>query len=124
MDSLKQAILDIIYRCYEKHYIGPMKVKALPGGGWDLQLGFQNEEKPLHIAAQLEDKDFLKYVESEIRKRHLSHEHFYTGYQKYPEGEPIPIDRTEHAIEDTVYKLHSKDHYDIGDGSYSVTINK
>ncbi len=96
MDSLKQVILDIIKECYGKCYIGPLRIKRL-NGGWDVSLGFQNEEKPIHIAAQLEWNDFLKYFKEEIRHRHLGHDHFYTGYIKYPEGEPIPIDRTEHA---------------------------
>lgn len=84
MVSIKQAILDIILKCYDRCYVGPLRVKELPGGGYDVQLGFQNDEKPIHIAAQMDKKDFLKYFEQEMRKRHLAHDHFYTGYQVIP----------------------------------------
>lgn len=97
MVDLKQAILDIIKECYGKCYIGPLRIREMPGGGWDVQLGFQNDERPIHIAAQLDIDSFLKYFREEIRHRHLAHDHFYTGYTKYPEGEPRPINKTEHA---------------------------
>jgi hypothetical protein len=40
MVSIKQAILDIILKCYDRCYVGPLRVKELPGGGYDVQLGF------------------------------------------------------------------------------------
>ena len=93
MDILEQAILDIICKRYRSKYVGPLKITELPGGGWDVAICLMNEEKPLHIAAQLEWDDFLKYFDEEIRKRHLHHTHYYTGYQSYMGEYPGPIKR-------------------------------
>lgn len=79
--ELEQAIRDCVCELYEKEYIGPLKLIPLKPFGWDLRLGFDNDYKPLHIAAQLDDCAFLKYIYEELRTRHLNDIHFYTGYQ-------------------------------------------
>lgn len=81
IETLKQAILDIIGELYKKCYIGPLKIVPLRTIGWDVQLGLDNDERPIHIAAELEGDDFLKYFRQEMRLRHLNDIHFYTGYK-------------------------------------------
>lgn len=83
-ETLKQAILDLIGEIYHKCYIGPLKLIPLPTEGYDLVLGFTTEEKPLHIAIELEGDAFLKYLREELRHRHLADINFSTGYMYDP----------------------------------------
>lgn len=81
MERLKQAILDIIFDQYKKCYIGPLVITKMKPCGYDVALGLDNAERPIHIAAQLDMKDFLKFFREEMRWRHLGDSHFYTGYK-------------------------------------------
>lgn len=80
--ELDQAIREIIFKVYDKCYIGKLKVKPLCGTvGYDLLLALDCEEKPIHIAAELEWNAFCKFIEEELRKRHLHTTSYYTGYK-------------------------------------------
>lgn len=92
MEQLKQAILESIGEIYKKCYIGPLKITKFKSGGYDVAIGLDCEEKPIHIAAQLEWNDFLKYFKQEIRKARLSDSHFYTGYKRYGNYIQLPVD--------------------------------
>ena len=96
--DLRQAILDIILEHYHKCYYGPLKIKKLPEGGWDVALGLDCYEKPIHIAAQLDDEQFLIYFCNEIRRSRLAESNFYTGYRTdYASKDPFygyPIDHS------------------------------
>lgn len=94
MEQLKQAILESIGEIYKKCYIGPLKIAKLKAGGYDVAIGLDCEEKPIHIAAQLGWDDFLKYFKQEIRKARLSDSHFYTGYKRYGNYRQLPIDHS------------------------------
>lgn len=76
-----RVIRELIYKVYGELYIGKLKVKKLDTGGYDLILGLDVDEKPLHIAADLEWEEFLKYLEQELRSRHLHTTKYYTGYK-------------------------------------------
>lgn len=79
--TLDQAIRELIFKVYGECYIGKLKIKQLDHGGYDLILGLDVDEKPLHIAADYEWNDFLKYIEQELRSRHLHTTKYYTGYK-------------------------------------------
>ena len=99
MDKLKQAILDTNFEKYDKCYIGPLEIKEIKPFGYDVALGFDRFEAPLHIAAQLEWNDFLTYFKKELSTRHLSDIHFYTGYKTDTYDQPhraIPINHACH----------------------------
>ena len=49
--------------------------------GYEVILGLDTIEKPLHIAAELPWEEFLKFMEEELRKRHLHTTEYYTGYK-------------------------------------------
>jgi hypothetical protein len=51
MEQLKQAILESIGEIYKKCYIGPLKITKFKSGGYDVAIGLDCEEKPIHIAA-------------------------------------------------------------------------
>ncbi len=80
-EELRQAILTIIGDLYKKCYIGPLKIVPLSTIGWDVQLGLDCDERPIHIAIELEDEQFLKYFREEMRWRRLANVNFYTGYK-------------------------------------------
>ena len=69
--ELEAAVLSIIEKAYESKYIGKIKLN--------------NNERPLTIQIEGTPEQFLKYVEKELRSRHLHYTAFYKGYQ-------VPID--------------------------------
>lgn len=76
-----QVIRDLIYKVYGKCYIGKLKIKHLQPVGYELLLMLDCDEKPLHIAAQLQWNEFLEFIEKELRIRHLHTTSYYTGYK-------------------------------------------
>ena len=80
MITCEHQILDIICKCYDKRYVGKLKIAELHPG-YDVALFLGTDYQPIHIAAALSWDDYLNYFESEVRKRHLSHDKYYTGYQ-------------------------------------------
>lgn len=81
-NDLEQAILAIIKKVYCKEYTGRLKVTEIPGG-YRLDLGMNNDERPISIAA--ESSDFLNFVEKELRDRSLDMTEYFTAIQLYDE---------------------------------------
>lgn len=91
MEPLKQAILEAITEVYKKCYLGNLKITKLKPCGYDVALGLDCDEKPFHIAASLEEQDFIKYFKQELRRSRLSDSHFYTGYKTMYNYRQYPI---------------------------------
>lgn len=84
--ELEAAILCIIEEAYCARYVGLLKVEDLLDCnnnrvGYKLKLSLNNYERPLTMFWQGDEKSFLKYVERELRSRHLHYTSYYTGYQ-------------------------------------------
>lgn len=91
MEQLKQAILDTITKVYKKCYIGRLDIVKFKHGGYDVSIYLDCDERPLHIAAQLEFEDFLQYFEQELRRARLTDSHYYTGYKTFNHQRQYPI---------------------------------
>ena len=84
VQELEQAIRDIIRNVYCSEYCGRLILKIKEDCGiksYNLILGLNNVDKPLVISCQGHDAFFLKYVEKELRSRHLDFVSFFMGYQ-------------------------------------------
>lgn len=79
---MEEKILELIRKVYNRNYVGKLKVNKLPNG-YQVILGLNNIDKPLTISADLEDDDFLKFFEQELRDRHLHYSHYSEGYRVY-----------------------------------------
>lgn len=78
---MEDAIRQIIYELYDCVYTGKLRVKPLDPVGYEMTMELQSDERPLHLAAQLEKEDFLNFIREELRKSHFNSDHFYTGYK-------------------------------------------
>ena len=90
MNRLEKAILDIIEKRYHKKYVGGIQVTKLGKGqeGYKLILDLGNpDKKMLQIAADLNEEDFLKYIEQELISRQLIKVQWFRGIKTYPEDE-------------------------------------
>lgn len=68
MVSLIVDILKMVEQTYHKKYIGKLKIKKLNPFGYQISFGLNNNEKPITIAAQIQDeKTFVKYLQQELR---------------------------------------------------------
>lgn len=88
--ELEAAVLEIIEKAYCAKYVGKIKIEDILDCnkntvGYKLILGLNNDERPLTIQMEGNTDQFLKYVEKDLRKRHLHYTSFYTGYQVIPE---------------------------------------
>lgn len=99
MEQLRQAILVLIGEVYNKCYIGNLKITKLDPIGYDVSLGLDCDERPLHIAASLEWEDFLIYFKEELRKARLTSSNYYTGYQSFNNERQYPIDHSCNVIQ-------------------------
>lgn len=84
--ELEAAVLCIIEKAYEAKYIGKIKIKDIldcsgKNVGYKLILGLNNDERPLTMQIEGTPEQFLKYIEKELRNRHLHYTAFYKGYQ-------------------------------------------
>lgn len=77
---MREKILQLIEKLYCKKYTGKIKVEKIKDG-YTLVLGLNQEERPIRISGQMGEKDFLKYVENELRLRHLETTEYYYGYK-------------------------------------------
>lgn len=87
MNELEKSVLDIIERRYKKKYTGGIQVQKLESGGFKLVLNLGVPDKPMiQIAANLDEANFLKYVEQELISRQLHKVEFFTGikYEEVP----------------------------------------
>lgn len=77
IQELDQAIRELIRSIYKAEYVGSLKIKELKDG-YDLALGFNHTENPIHIAASLTAVKFLKYVEEELKNRRFANNEYYS----------------------------------------------
>lgn len=87
--ELELAVLLIIEKAYCAKYVGELKIQDLldcndKPVGYKLQLGLNSPERPLTIQMQGTAKQFLKFVEKELRTRHLHTTSYYMGYKLPP----------------------------------------
>ena len=88
MNDMEKAILDIIEKRYKCKYTGSIKVTKIGRGwaGYKVTFNFDNSDIPdLEIMADLEAKDFLKYVEQELISRQLHKVQRFKGIKYYPD---------------------------------------
>lgn len=69
--ELEQVIREYLLDIYNSEYIGKLKVEKLPLG-YQISLGMNTPECPIVIYAELEDKEFLKFLREELRMRKLN----------------------------------------------------
>lgn len=79
--QIEQAILDLIKRIYCKEYISTLKVTALSNEGYNLMLAMSNKDKPININYEGTVENFLKFIEEELRQRHLNTDTYSRGYK-------------------------------------------
>lgn len=96
-EELEIAIFEGISRIYCARYCGLLQVKEIydcgytncclsDNGhivGYELVLGLNVADKPIRIAVNGTQEDFLRYVLKEIRVRRLDLAKYFTGYQSY-----------------------------------------
>lgn len=85
--ELEQVILELIRTTYCKEYTGRIKViETFDGGnhlGYRLELGLNKDERPLSIAGEGSDKEFLSFIERELKDRSLDRTEYFTAIQIY-----------------------------------------
>lgn len=80
MNHMEQKVLDLIEKYYKKKYVGGIKITKLGIGGYRLILDLGIPDKRvISIAAELEEEDFLKYIEKELIARQLQKVQFFRG---------------------------------------------
>lgn len=87
MEELKQKLIQIIQEVYRKIYIGKLQVERLNPVGLVVKLGLNIDEKPITIAADLEDEQFLDFFRKEIREKRLDETKYFIGDQLLPYDE-------------------------------------
>lgn len=81
----------MIEQIYKRKYVGHIKIKRLCPIGLMVTLGMNNDDKPLVIAADLNDEDYLKFFCKELHERGLNVVKYFKGVKTYP-GCSKPID--------------------------------
>ena len=85
MEELKQTLICIIEEVYQKQYIGKLQVERLNPVGLVVKLGLNVDEKPIVIAADLEDDKFLDFFRKEVREKRLDEIKFFRGFKNLQE---------------------------------------
>lgn len=84
-EALEQVIIDLIKEIYCSNYISKLKVKELKDNnkviGYHLELGMNNNEVPININKEGDEKDFIKCIREELRLRHLNSTRYSIGYK-------------------------------------------
>lgn len=70
--ELEQVILDKLRAIYNAEYIGKLKVRKLDPIGYEIRLGMNTPECPDIIYAELEDQDFLNFLDEELKHRRIN----------------------------------------------------
>lgn len=66
--DLRQAIRDIIRSLHGREFIAPIHIRDLDPIGYEV--GFEHiQYRPTYISAELPDKEFLKFMEQELRRK-------------------------------------------------------
>lgn len=84
--GLEQAILELFRNIYQAEYKSGIKVKELmtwdnKHRGYELILDLNNREKPLFISYEGTDKEFLKFLDKELRFMALNRTKYFFGYK-------------------------------------------
>lgn len=74
IQDIEQATRDLIQKFSNYNYVGPIQVNKLNPIGYEVILYPQGQYVPMVFYAELDDKNFLKYLQKEIRAKsfHLS----------------------------------------------------
>ncbi len=70
--ELEQVIRDYILSTYKKEYTDKMYIKKLDPVGYSIQLELGMRYKPITIYAELEDKEFLKFLKQELKDKRFN----------------------------------------------------
>lgn len=90
IDEITNTILDNIEKIYDRKYIGKIDVKRINPIGISVTLSLNNVDKPLVIAAELNDNDFIKFFNQELHDRGLNTVKYFMGVKSYPDnGQPV-----------------------------------
>lgn len=74
--ELEQVIREYILDIYKKEYIGKIKIEKLDPMGYCIYLGLSMIERPLVIYAELDDKQFLKFLRKELTDKRFNMIHY------------------------------------------------
>lgn len=89
--ELEQAILELICRIYCKKYIGRLKVEDIFSSfpyevkhiGYTLKMDLNKDEAPYVLSKEGDEKDFLEFIEKELRNASLVSTDYFTAIQLY-----------------------------------------
>ena len=56
-------------------YIGSLVINKLPNG-FDIAIGFNHRETPMHIIAELDDENFIPFFKKELKRSRLNHNQY------------------------------------------------
>ena len=82
--DLEQGIRDYILDIYHKEYIGKIVVEKLNPVGYCIKLGMDNPYQPIVIYAELEDKEFLKFLRQELKNKRFNLVYYGNLQTTYP----------------------------------------
>lgn len=82
MVSLAINILKAIENTYKKKYVGVLRIRKIKPFGYAISLGLSTPEKPIVIAAQIEDQDkFLDFFIKELRVGRFHEVKYFSTYR-------------------------------------------
>lgn len=70
--ELEQVIQEYFLNIYHKKYIGKLHIEKLDPVGYYIKFGMDRPFQPLIIYAQLEDKEFLKFLKQELKEKRFN----------------------------------------------------
>lgn len=85
IDNIKQEILTYIQKYYKKQYIGELNISYIKPYGYKVVFGLNVPERPLTIMAQLNESDFIIFIQKEIKNRNMDFIKYFKGTQNIPE---------------------------------------
>lgn len=93
IEEIKNQILCMIRQVYEKEYVGKLFITRLDPIGLEVKLGMNNIERPITIAAEMDDQKFLQFFKQELKNRNLNTVIFFDGVKTDPDQCNLPINR-------------------------------
>lgn len=75
-EKFGQAILKCFSEVYGDYcYTGSLFINKLPNG-FDVAIGFNHKETPMHIMAELDDEAFIEFFKKELKSKRLHHNQY------------------------------------------------
>lgn len=111
MVSLIVNTLKMIEQTYHRKYIGKLKIKKLEPFGYQISFGLNNNEKPITIAAQIEDQEtFIKHLQQELRVSRFNEvQYFITHrYLEFQENSRYEINISQSSNGEIIVRPESK----------------